>query len=743
MRGLTERVKNLAIELGADLVGVSPIDRFKNAPLRMSPQGLLPGARSVVVAAIHHPDACIELDGEPTAHEMGPYGLQSSVMNPRLDDISFLLARFLEDEGHVALPIAASNIWRYTGYKDLKVDFAPDMAHRYAAVAAGLAEIGWSGLAISPEFGPRQRWVSVVTEADLIATPMYTGEPLCDKCMACVNNCPVDAFRKEVRKINEIEIGGRTFKFPDTNKWRCAWAEHFGLNLAHDIPEHIDEAVIEHYLEKYGRHKGTFGYCLKFCMVPERRYYESSYARGPRRHKEKSDMTASELVRNIEEICRTRLIDVLAIGSAADLKDDPAIHLEYHLPNATTAICLGLRELPFTADNAEVRTSVVRRLNYTAFKVTHFLDKAGYAATTGTKIADNTVAERLGIYQPGMRFITVLTDADLVDSKQSKSLKPKAVSAPEELRQLGGELGADLVGFFNKDRYQEFLDSLNALDVLPQEIEEVMDIGGINTPWVPEVSKRALEVNTLEKWLPGAKSVIVLGLHFAHSALDTAKVTPAETVGPYAFVQYESLLLLADMAYEMIKHLRAAGHEATFTFDLTGLASKTTNSRGMLPDMRANLFAAVLGGLAYPGLNGHPITEPYGVRQRFIAIVTDLELPNDPLKVLSICDDCEKVCLGACPTKALSGKAKHLTVENTSIPFPVFDTFACDWAKRYSLNGEEGPKYWGIEESYPVPDNKSADEIVKVVSRTEWGTQKLHLNVAEECLRVCPARGNK
>ena len=743
MRELTDRVKNLAIELGADLVGVAPVERFKNAPLRMSPKGLLPGARSVVVAAIHHPDACIELDGEPTAHDMGPYGLQSTVMNPRLDDISFLVARFLEDEGHAALPIAASNIWRYTGYKDLKVDFAPDLAHRYAAVAAGLAEIGWSGLALSPEFGPRQRWVSIVTEAELVPTPMYTGDPLCDRCMACVENCPVDAFRKEVKRINKLEIGGQTYEFPDTNKWRCAWAEHFGLNLAHKIPEKIDEDVIDYYLEKYGRHMGTFGYCLKFCMVPERRYYESSYARGPRRRKEKSGMTAPELVRKIKEICRTHLVDALAIASGDELKGDPAIHLDYHLPNARTAISIGIRELPFSADNAEVGNTVARRLHYTAFKVTHCLDRAGYEATTGTEIADNIVAERLGIYQPGMRFITVLTDADLVEKKQSESLQAKAVSAAEELRHLGTKLGADLVGFFNNNRYREFLNSLDALDVLPEEVVEVLDIGGINASWVPQVVKRPFEVSSLEKWLPGAKSVIVLGLHFPDSALDTAKVTPAETVGPYAFVQYESLLLLADMAYDMIRHLEAAGHRATFTFDLTGMASKTTNSRGMLPDMRSNLYAAVLAGLAYPGINGHPLTEAYGVRQRFIAIVTDLELPNDPLTVLSTCDECDRVCLRACPTRALAGEMKQLTIENTSIPFPLFDTFACDWAKRYSLNAQEGPQYWGVDESYPVPENRTAEEVVKAVSRTDWGVQKLHLNVAEECLRVCPARGTR
>lgn len=102
-----------AKELGADMVGIAPVERFKGAPLRMSPKGLLPSARSVIVCGIHHLDASVELGGEPTPHNMGPYGSQSSVINPKLDDISFLLARFLEDRGYTALPITASNIWRY------------------------------------------------------------------------------------------------------------------------------------------------------------------------------------------------------------------------------------------------------------------------------------------------------------------------------------------------------------------------------------------------------------------------------------------------------------------------------------------------------------------------------------------------------------------------------------------------------------------------------------------------------
>ena len=69
---LTLAVKELAYQLGADLVGVANIERYEDAPIRMSPQGILPTAKSVVVCAVHHPDAAIELGGETHPQEIGP-----------------------------------------------------------------------------------------------------------------------------------------------------------------------------------------------------------------------------------------------------------------------------------------------------------------------------------------------------------------------------------------------------------------------------------------------------------------------------------------------------------------------------------------------------------------------------------------------------------------------------------------------------------------------------------------------
>ncbi|MBN2308899.1 MAG: epoxyqueuosine reductase [Candidatus Hydrogenedentes bacterium] len=363
---LTEEVRAEATRLGADVVGFAPVDRFANAPLRMSPQGLLPGSKFVVVCGMHHLDAAVELGGFPTPHDAAAYGSQCWGQNFQLDDLSFRLARFLEARGHRALCISASNIWRYKGYKDIGVDFAPDMAHRYAAVAAGLAEIGWNNLALTPEFGPRCRFVSVVTDAEFEATPMYEGEPLCDKCMACVRNCPTEAFEKEVKGLTAVEIGTRRFEFPETNKWRCAWAENFCLNLALPIPDKVDESVIRAHIEKHGMHGGELGSCLKYCMVPRKRTFDPDYCRGPRRVKTPDGRTGDELVAALGALADRYPIDVWAVGAASRFADDGPFHPAYHLPDARTVISIGMSAPPGSEGNGETKEAAptVSRLQH-------------------------------------------------------------------------------------------------------------------------------------------------------------------------------------------------------------------------------------------------------------------------------------------------------------------------------------------------------------------------------------------
>jgi hypothetical protein len=79
---LKEQVKNYAYELGADLIGFGGIDRCRHAPPMMSPQGLYPDAKTVIVMGIHHPDACVELGGDKHPQDMGPYSVQGDDEQP-------------------------------------------------------------------------------------------------------------------------------------------------------------------------------------------------------------------------------------------------------------------------------------------------------------------------------------------------------------------------------------------------------------------------------------------------------------------------------------------------------------------------------------------------------------------------------------------------------------------------------------------------------------------------------------
>jgi epoxyqueuosine reductase len=123
------------------------------------------------------------------------------VINQRLDRIASRLASRLQKEGYDALPLPASK-----RVDDARICAA--FSHKLAAHLAGLGWIGKNCLLVTPEVGPRARWVTVLTAAPFAAT----GRPLpdkCGKCVECVKICPVEAFTGR----NFIETEARESRF--------------------------------------------------------------------------------------------------------------------------------------------------------------------------------------------------------------------------------------------------------------------------------------------------------------------------------------------------------------------------------------------------------------------------------------------------------------------------------------------------------------------------------------------------
>jgi epoxyqueuosine reductase len=216
---LTRSLRDLATgQLGVDLFGVAPAERLGGGPEGGRPTDYLPAARSVIVLAAKILDAVVEVAGhyDQPGKTLGPYMWYGyPVLNWDLSSAANRLARSIEAHGFSGLPFPPTGLLYKHGNR-------ADFSHRHAAVAAGLGEIGFSGLLLTPQFGPRQRLVSIITDAPLEPSPMYDGPELCcpDHCgLACIENCPTRAMTGRT----SFSIGDRTFSHARLHPVKCKW----------------------------------------------------------------------------------------------------------------------------------------------------------------------------------------------------------------------------------------------------------------------------------------------------------------------------------------------------------------------------------------------------------------------------------------------------------------------------------------------------------------------------------------
>ncbi|MCJ7767849.1 4Fe-4S binding protein [Candidatus Bathyarchaeota archaeon] len=223
-------MKKRAEDLGADLTGVAPVERFKNAPYGAKPEDLLPGAKYVFSFAIWHGDANLDVwDSTHNTYMLIGGGMHTLMLNM----IASRLVVFLEKKGHKALFLPASDKLHARNEYDFKEGFVQgarvsEFSHRHAAVAAGLGEFGWNSLVLTPEYGPRVRFSSIITDAPLKPDEMYRGPKLCTDCYRCVDTCPMNAISK--REMVKADFGDRTYEYARVDIVRCQWGQAEAMN---------------------------------------------------------------------------------------------------------------------------------------------------------------------------------------------------------------------------------------------------------------------------------------------------------------------------------------------------------------------------------------------------------------------------------------------------------------------------------------------------------------------------------
>ena len=255
---LTEEIKSLVIKQGADLVGIAPVERFLNAPKGYGPQDYMPDSKCVISLSICISDGVCDVWGEYTkpGKSIGPYLFYGyGLINLELGRIADLCAKALEFKGYKSLtfpPTWQIALYRNRGFSDEKL--MSDFSHRHTAVAAGLGEFGWNGLVLTPYFGARIRLNSIITNAPLVPSPMYSGPALClpERCnYLCQTICPAKAFSE--KETEKVVIEEKTYTYATKDKIRCRYGvmglvKGSGCYEGIDIPagpsrlEHLREA---------------------------------------------------------------------------------------------------------------------------------------------------------------------------------------------------------------------------------------------------------------------------------------------------------------------------------------------------------------------------------------------------------------------------------------------------------------------------------------------------------------------
>lgn len=211
MASLEKNLKSLAVQLGAELVGITTSQILSDGPPSSDPCYLLPSARSVISFAVPL-DKQLTLDFI-SKKSWRPHCDNRKVIGQLLYTIGDGLVETLRAEGYEAVNVDVNNSYRpEEGAKDVTemTDFYPDFSHRYAALASGVGRLGWSGNLVTKKYGALVELGSVITSADLNPdNPIPDIEHPCDKCRICSQVCPVkminpkDEVRVTVAKITE------------------------------------------------------------------------------------------------------------------------------------------------------------------------------------------------------------------------------------------------------------------------------------------------------------------------------------------------------------------------------------------------------------------------------------------------------------------------------------------------------------------------------------------------------------
>jgi len=177
-----EELKRVARKAGADLAGIADLSPFKSELCGMQLDVIAPFSSALSIAIHLNDDIVDQILDSPTPDYVQHY----RDVNARLNDITANISDWITQKGYRVRSIPASET----------VDKTEQMGAVSHKAIARMAGIGWQGkslLIVSPQFGPRIRLSSLLTDM-----PLTADKPLknrCGTCIKCTQACPGRAIK--------------------------------------------------------------------------------------------------------------------------------------------------------------------------------------------------------------------------------------------------------------------------------------------------------------------------------------------------------------------------------------------------------------------------------------------------------------------------------------------------------------------------------------------------------------------
>lgn len=229
MNDLMDKLRACAEKNTIDLLGFAPKSRFEALPPEKNPFSIFPEGETVIMLGKR---ICRgSLRGVEEGTNFGDYALfgKNWLEDEFLSLACYDFTNVLEDNGWEAVPLFPNP----TEMAPTGVSVAPGRPmpnvfpdFDYAAVACGLCELSYNGIPFSPEFGSRQRFQMVITDAPLTASPLLDAT-VCLHCGKCAQACPLGAI--SLTESETVTVCGKEMTVAKIDYDRCRTCQNGAL----------------------------------------------------------------------------------------------------------------------------------------------------------------------------------------------------------------------------------------------------------------------------------------------------------------------------------------------------------------------------------------------------------------------------------------------------------------------------------------------------------------------------------